>query len=296
MKPAPFRYARPQSVEEALQILATHHEQELKILAGGQSLVPLMNFRLATPDMIVDINGLHELAHLGRRAGWLHIGALTRHSQLGSSPLVRANWPLLAAATEHIGHAQIRNAGTVGGSVAHADPSAELPVVLAALDAEFVVRGTDGSRSIRWIDFFVGPLETSLEPNEMLVEIRVPPPTSPGAGWGFEEFCRRDGDFALAGCAAQISVDPEGICRVASIALLGAGATPMRAVRAEQHLVGEVLSDETIDDAAALAAADSRPSGDMHGDAAYRRDLIREMTVRSLQAARTMAKETFEDV
>jgi CO/xanthine dehydrogenase FAD-binding subunit len=219
MKPAPFEYDAPESVEEALELLARYGD-DAKVLAGGQSLVPLLNFRLARPERLVDINRIDELAHLRADGDRLKIGALTRTAQLERSELVAERWPILREAVRLAGHPQIRSRGTVGGSVAHADPAAELPVVLTALEARFVVRSLRGTRTVEARDLFVGYLTTTLEPDELLVEIDVPPlPT--GAGAAFVEYARVHGDFALAGAAVVVSRDRT------AVTLLGAGPTPV---------------------------------------------------------------------
>ncbi|MEK6443957.1 FAD binding domain-containing protein [Pseudonocardia sp. T1-2H] len=289
MKPAPFRYEKPRSLEQALTLLAAEGE-EAKVLAGGQSLVPLMNFRLARPAVLVDINGLAELSHLRRDGSRLRIGALTRHAVLEESPLVERHWPLLTEAVRLVGHPQIRNAGTVGGSLAHADPTAELPVALAALDATFVVRSLSGVREMQWSEFFVGQLQTSLEPDELLVEAVVPA-LPPGTGCRFDEFSRRHGDFALAGCAVTVSLGPGGVCARTSIALLGAAPTPIRATRAEAELVGRPVTAESAARSAAHAVQDLHPTSDLHASGGYRRGLIESLVARSLLTARDRARE-----
>jgi CO/xanthine dehydrogenase FAD-binding subunit len=241
MKPAPFEYEAPRTVDGALDALG----DDAKVLAGGQSLVPLLNFRLARPERIVDVNGLDELAYVRRAGGVLRIGALTRQATLERSGLVARGWPLLARAVRHVGHPAIRSRGTVGGSVAHADPSAELPVALAALDARFHVRAASGERTLGWGDFFLGALATALEPDELLLQIEVPPLPA-GARTAFVEHARTHGDFAIAG-AAVVRAGGEH----AAIALLGAGPRPVRAADAEHALVAGASAAE----AGALAGA-----------------------------------------
>jgi CO/xanthine dehydrogenase FAD-binding subunit len=227
VKPAPFDYVAPQTMAAALAVLG----EEAKALAGGQSLVPLLNFRLARPSTIVDVNGVAELAYLRRSQGALRIGALTRQATLERSGVVARGWPLLAQAVRHVAHPAIRNRGTVGGSVCHADPAAELPVALCALDARFQVRSARrGTRTIAAADFFHAPLMTALRPDELLVEIEVPPLLS-DARTGFAEYARTHGDFAVAG-AAVVRAGAEH----AAIALLGAAPTPVRAPDAERAL------------------------------------------------------------
>ena len=264
MKPAPFDYVAPRSVEEALGAL----DEDAKALAGGQSLVPLMNFRLARPARIVDLNGVSELAYVRRRDGTLRIGALTRQAVLERSMVVRDGWPLLTHAVRQVAHPAIRNRGTVGGSVAHADPAAELPVALCALDARFHVRSAArGGRTIEASDFFQAPLMTALEPDELLVEIEVPAQPA-GAGAAFVEHARTHGDFALAG-AAVVRAGADH----AAIALLGAGPTPLRVPDAERALRRGASAAE----AAGLAGAE------VDGD--YRRALTTELVRRAVEEA-----------
>ena len=228
MKPAPFEYRAPASVDEALGLLGL----DSTVLAGGQSLLPLLNLRLARPELVVDINGLAELDYIREDDGRLRIGAMARQAAVERSELIRARWPLLHKAVRLVGHTQIRSRGTVGGSVSHADPAAELPAALIALDARFELRSGKGSRSVAASDFFLGPLYTVREPDELLVEIEVPAQPE-GARTGFAEHARTHGDFATAGAAAVVA--PGGHAR---IALLGAGPVPARAEEAERALAG----------------------------------------------------------
>ncbi len=283
MKPAPFAYEAPASLDEALRLLASRPD-DAKVIAGGQSLVPMMNFRLARPGLLVDVNGLAELAYLRRRDGRLRIGALTRHATIERSRIVADGWPLLRAAAAHVAHAQIRNRGTVGGSVVHADSAAELPVALAALDAVMHVRSARGARTIGWRDFFLTHLTTAMEPDEILTEIEVPPPP-PGTGVAFTEFSRRSGDFALAGSAVTVTRDPDGVCTAAAIAPLAAAPTPIRIAAAERALVGKRVDAEHAAAAAELVAAAIKPTGDGHGSTEFRRRLSRELTRRAILAA-----------
>jgi carbon-monoxide dehydrogenase medium subunit/6-hydroxypseudooxynicotine dehydrogenase subunit alpha len=283
VKPPAFDYEAPTSLDEALALLAARGADG-KVLAGGQSLVPLLNFRLARPEVLIDVNGVQELSYLRREEGALRIGALTRHAALEHSRLVATHWPLLTEAMGWVAHPQIRNRGTVGGSCAHADPAAELPVVMTALDARFRVRSTRGERVLSAPEMFVGQLEPGIDPDELLVEIEVPP-LAAGTGAAFVEFARRHGDFALGGVAATVELDAEGICRSAAISLLGAGPTPLRPGDAEAALVGGPLDASTAAEAAKLAVRDASPTGDLHGSAEYRRDLIETLTRRALLAA-----------
>ena len=264
MKPAPFDYVAPTSLAEALELL----DEDSRVLAGGQSLVPLLNFRLARPERLVDVNRLDELAYLRPDGGALRIGALARQAAVERSSEVAERWPLLHQAVRLVGHAQLRNRGTVAGSVAHADPAAELPVALAALDARFRARSVRGSRELSPAQLFVGPLVTALEPDEMLVEIEVPA-LPDGAGTAFVEHARTHGDFALAGAAAVLAPGH------AALALLGAAPTPVRAPAAERALLDGAAPSE----AAALAAEGV--------DDPYRRALVAELARRAIvQASR----------
>jgi len=240
VKPAPFAYAAPRTVDAALALL----DDDSKALAGGQSLVPIMNFRLARPARLVDLNRVDGLAYLRRRAGTLRIGATTRHLTVERSALVARAWPLLRQAVRHVGHPQIRARGTIGGSCAHADPTAELPVALAALDARFHLRSRAGSRVVPAPEFFVSHLTTALRADELLVEIEVPA-LPEGARTAFVEYARTHGDWALAGVAVVVA--PQH----AAIVLLGAGPTPVRAAEAEAAAVAGAGNAEV----AALAAA-----------------------------------------
>jgi len=288
VKPPAFEYEAPESLEEALELL-DRHGLEGKVLAGGQSLVPLLNFRLARPETLIDINGVEELSYLRREEGTLRIGALTRHAALEHSSLAAAHWPLLIEAVRWVAHPQIRNRGTVGGSCAHADPAAELPVALTALDARFRVRSRRGERELSPGEMFAGQLEAGIEPDELLVEIVVPP-LAEGAGCSFEEFARRHGDFALGGVAAVVELDGEGLCRRAAVSLLGAGPTPLRASEAESSLAGHPVDADSAAAAAGLAVRDAAPTGDMHGSAEYRRNLIEALTRRALLGAAERAR------
>jgi CO/xanthine dehydrogenase FAD-binding subunit len=285
VKPPPFQYCAPETIDAALAALARHGEDG-KVLAGGQSLVPLLNFRLARPETLIDINRVQALSYVRRRDGVLHIGALTRHAALEHSALVADGWPVLAEALHELAHPQIRNRGTIGGSVAHADPCAELPVVFTALDASFVARSAHGARVLSAEQMFVANLTSALRTDELLVEIRVPP-IRPGSGWAFMEFARRHGDFAMGG-AAIIAPREDGANRFGAdtrIVLLGAGPTPMCARDAER-LVGERRFDSALaHQAGQAAAAAATPPSDMHGDADYRRELLAVLTERALLTA-----------
>ena len=284
MRPAPFAYDAPRELDEALALLARHGE-DAKVLAGGQSLVPLLNFRLARPARLVDVNRVAELGYLRRRAGALRIGTLTRTAALERSRVVALHWPLLREAARLVGHPQIRSRGTVGGSVAHADPAAELPAVLTALGARFHLRSARGVRTLRADELFLGFLSTALEPDELLVEIEVPP-LPPRTGTAIVEHARTHGDFALGGAAAVLTVDEHGECERAALVLLAAGPTPRRAAAAEAALAGRPPTPAQLREAAALTAEDV----DTPSDRAYRRALVRELAERALTQAATRAR------
>lgn len=286
MKPPLFDYHDPSTVDRALDLLAEHGE-DAKVLAGGQSLVPLLNFRLASPDYLIDLSRIPSLAYIRRCDGVLRIGTMTRQATLEASPLVAGHWPLLLGAIGYVAHAQIRNRGTVGGSVAHADPAAELPVAFTVLDATFHLRTRQRTRSVGWRDFFITHLTTAIEPDELLVEIEVPP-VPPGTGWAFTEYARRHGDFALGGAAALITIE-DGACRRARLGLLAADYTPVRAEAAERALEGTQITVEAIAEAARIAVADITPTGDIHGSSEYRKQLIEGMVRRAIEQARERA-------
>ena len=283
MKPPLFEYHDPGSIDEALALLA-EHGGEAKVLAGGQSLVPLLNFRLARPERLVDVNGLNELAYLRTDDGVLRIGALTRHAALERSKEAAARVPLLGEAVALVGHVQIRNRGTVGGSVAHADPAAELPVAFSALDARYRVRSTRGERVVGSDEMFITHLTTSLEPDELLTEIEVPVPPA-RTGFAFVEFARRHGDFALGGAAVLVTLDDAGVCTRARIALLAAAPTPVRARETEEWLTGLRLDPPAMGEAAARAVAGIHPTSDIHGGTEYRRALVEALVRRALAQA-----------
>jgi CO/xanthine dehydrogenase FAD-binding subunit len=283
MKPARFAYYDPTSVQEVIDLLSQHGDAA-KALAGGQSLVPLMNMRLARPEHVIDLNGVAELFYLEEEAGWLRLGAMTRQRQLEKSDLVAERWPLLTRATRFIGHSQIRNRGTVGGSLAHADPSAELPAVMTALDAQFVVRGTNGERTVGPDEFFVTYLTTCLEPDEILVETRVPALPS-GSRPAFQEVSRRHGDFALAGAAGIIALDDAGVCQDVRIALFGVAPGPYRAREAEDLLKGEKPTETLLREVSLKAAEQLEPDSDIHASAEYRKEVGAVMVRRALMEA-----------
>ena len=286
MKPAGFDYHDPTTLSEVTALLARLGE-EARVLAGGQSLVPLMNFRLSRPAHLVDLNRVDELDSLAVADGELRIGAMTRQRALERSQEVGAGWPLLREAAGYIGHVQIRNRGTVGGSLAHAFPSAELPVAMVTLDAAFVLRREGGERTVSAEDFFLGTMTTVLEPGELLSEVRVPAVPA-GSGASFQEVSRRYGDFALAGAAARVTLDRDGA--VAGARLTLTGSTPIRAHAAEAAVLGEKPSDALFREAARRAVANIEQDTDMHASADYRRRACEVMARRALaQAAQRAA-------
>jgi aerobic carbon-monoxide dehydrogenase medium subunit len=282
VKPTAFEYHPATTSEEAIALLA-EHGGDAKVIAGGQSLVPLLALRLARVDHLVDINGVASLSGI-RSEGGLRIGAITRHRTAEKSPVVLEQAPLLAAALQQVGHVAIRNRGTIGGSLAHADPAAELPAALLALDGKVTATSTRGTRTIDASDLFTGFLTTSLEPDELLTDISLPP-WNPGAGWSVQEFARRSGDFAIAGVFSVLSVNSSGRVDDARVSLIGVASTPVRASAAEQVVVGEAPADELWSAAAERAADGLEPPSDLHGSAAYRRHLVRTLTRRSLHEA-----------
>ncbi|HEY0017414.1 MAG TPA: xanthine dehydrogenase family protein subunit M [Longimicrobium sp.] len=284
MKPAPFEYHRPDSVEEALALLA-EHGYDAKLLAGGQSLVPAMNFRMATPAVLIDLNRIPGLDDIARADDGLRIGAMARQRAAERSDLVAAHAPLLAETLPYVAHAQIRNRGTIGGSIAHADPAAEMPAVMLALDARFHLRGPGGTRVVAAGDFFTGLFGTALDAEEMLVEVEIPS-AAPRTGWAFDEVSRRHGDYALAGLAAVVQVDEAGRCTAARISLLSVGDGPVLAAQAAAALVGQAPTEDAIRAAAEAAAQrDVDPPGDIHATPAYRRQLVEVLVRRVLPRA-----------
>ena len=293
MKPPPFEYLAPATLDEALGLLA-EKGGEAKVLAGGQSLVPVLNFRLAQPAFLVDINGLDELDYIEVEAdGSLRIGAMTRQRRLELDPRIPLRAPLLAATMPLIAHPQIRNRGTVGGSLAHADPSGELPVAAVALDAEFVLRSHSSRRGERVVpatDFFEGLMTTALAEDELLCECRVP--AAPRrTGWAFREVARRHGDYAHAGLAARLTLAEDGKIATARLVYLSAGEVPMSAPRACAMLEGEEPSEGLFAEAASTAARDEiDPSDDIHATAAFKRHLAEALTRRALATALDRAR------
>ena len=282
MKLSPVDYEAPGTVAEALDLLA-EHEDEASVLAGGQSLIPLLALRLAQPAVLIDINGVEGLSGVSVTDGWVTIGATTREYMAEESATIAELVPLLAAALPLIGHEAIRSRGTVGGSLAHADPAAELPAVARALDAEFVVRGPSGERVVPAADWFEGYLTTSRGPAELLTEVRFLA-ARPGTGTSFQEVARRHGDFAMVGLATSVTLNA-GTITDARLAFAGVSDVPARATAAEELLEGERPTAELFDEAARVAAADIDPPSDLHGSAEYRKKVAAALVRRGLREA-----------
>lgn len=284
MKPPRFQYCAPHMLDEAL-VLLEQHAEETKVLAGGQSLIPLLNMRLAGPAYLVDINHLTELHYIEPEDGYLAIGATVRQAQVERSTHAQQVHPLLIETIQHIGHPQIRSRGTVVGSIAHADPAAELPALLTCLNGEVLLESIHGERVLKAEEFFTGYLSTALEPGEMVSEARFPW-IPPQAGWAFMEFARRAGDYALVGAAAVLTPGLDDRCMTAHLAYLGIAGSPVRAREVEHNVVGSTLDDATLNQAAELARnLVSEDMEDVHATVEYRRALTAELTRRVLRAA-----------
>jgi len=282
MIPGAFDYLAPKSVEETVALLAQHGD-DAKVLAGGQSLIPAMRFRLASPVLLIDINNLTELEYVREENGHLAIGALAREVMLEESAAVARTFPLLSDAAHVIADPLVRNRATVGGNIAHADPANDHPAVMLAYGAQVVARGPSGTRVIEIDDFFVGLFETSLRPGELLTEIRIPrPPANSGGAYLKNE--RKVGDYAVSAVAVQLTMNGATVS-AARIALTNVNSVPMRAVNAEQALIGQTLSDEVLEAAGRAAAAECDPSADLRGSVEYKRDLTRVLTKRAIRKA-----------
>ncbi len=283
MKPAPFSYLAPRSRDEVLEALR-RFGPDGKLLAGGQSLVPLLAMRLARPQVVIDLNRMPDLAFVRSARGGLAIGAMTRQRAVEHDPLVASHAPLLREALRWVGHPQIRNRGTIGGSLAHADPSAELPAVASVLDARCVLASARGERVVDAGDFFTGYLSTALEPDELLTEVRIPA-QPPDSGWAFTEVARRHGDFALVGVAVLLRCDGDRRCTRARFAFIGVGAGPVRVPDAEAALAGARITNEAAGAVARIVEAALDPEGDIHASAEYRRHVAGVLASRALMEA-----------
>ena len=287
MYPAGFEYLAPTTLDEALAVLGEHGE-DAKVLAGGQSLIPLMKLRFAAPRVVVDINGISELDYLDEQGGALRIGSLVRHKACERSELLGTRYPTLGDAAPMISDPIVRNRGTVGGSLAHADPQGDWGSAMLAMRAEIDVRGSNGTRTIPIDEFFHGPFTTALEPTEILTEIRIPEPGT-RAGGTYLKLERKVGDFATVGVAVHVSFS-NGTVEHAGIALTGVGPLNLRAEAAEQALSGHALDDEAIAEAARLAAEAAQPRSDIRGTEAYKRNVVRVFTERGLRKAAEVSR------
>jgi CO/xanthine dehydrogenase FAD-binding subunit len=293
MKPAPFEYLAPDSLSAVVEIMSENGE-DAKLLAGGQSLIPAMNFRLVQPMLMVDLNKVSELDYIRTdENGELHIGAMTRQRTLEMDPVIAHQAPLIAETMPHVAHLQIRNRGTIGGSLVHDDPAAELPVILVALDGRMLVRSQSGDRWVNAMRFFQGLFTTDVKPEEVLVEIAIPP-MAPNTGWSFLEFARRKGDYALLGVAALMTLDSNGHCIQSRLVYLNAGDTPCLAQEAAEVLLNEKPSSTLYKEAAELADAAIQPTGNIHASVLYLRHLSRVLTIRALEQATTRARQRIQ--
>jgi CO/xanthine dehydrogenase FAD-binding subunit len=289
MKPAPFRYVAARSIEQALALKAEHGD-EARFLAGGQSLVPTMNFRLTQPALLIDINPLAELAGVKNGAAdRLRIGALTRYRSLERDPAIERKLPLIHEALPHIAHPQIRNRGTIGGNLAHADPASEMPAIVLPMAGRLRAQSVKGERWIDAADFFVSALTTALEPDEMLMEVELPI-AAPGSGACFLEMSRRRGDFAIIGVACIVRVDETGKCTEARIGLCNAGDRPVFATAASQSLLGKPIGAADIAEAAALVQRGIDPGGSIHASKEFQRHIASVLTGRALSTASERAR------
>jgi CO/xanthine dehydrogenase FAD-binding subunit len=282
MKPAKFEYVLPSTVDAAVEALIAANG-EGKVLAGGQSLLPLLNFRMARPAVLVDLNGIKDLSYIEERDGdRVAIGALTRHRELEQSPLIASKLPVMAAAMRHVAHLAIRNRGTIGGSLSHADPAAELPMLSVFYDAGISVQGPAGRRTIAAEEFFVDALTSCLEPEEIVVEIEFP--RLEHDGWAFEEVARRFGDFALASIAVSVRRGPSGLTD-ARVAVMGVADTPLRLREAEQELIAMELNGRTPERFSEIVVSNVSPNDDLHASGEYRKHLLTQLSRRALQTA-----------
>ena len=282
MKLPPFDYACPTTLPEAIELLASH--DDAKPIAGGQSLVPMLAFRLAQPTLLVDLRKLADLRGIRISDAGVTLGAMVRWRDIEDDERLETAHPLLKAAIAHVAHYQIRNRGTVGGSIAHADPAAEMPGIAITCDAEIAVVGKSGAHVIQAADFFQGALTTALTPDEIIVEIRLPAWPA-GRRWGFQEFARRRGDFAMAAAAVFYDQDARGKARNAHVGVIGVGDRPLRLTAVEDVLNGESIDEATIAKADAATSAAVDPQDDIHASAAYRRSLVGTMVERALKNA-----------
>lgn len=284
MKPAQFDYVSPSTVDAAVEALVASNG-EGKVLAGGQSLLPLLNFRMARPTVVVDLNGIAGLSYIEERGDRIAIGALTRHRELEHSPLIASKLPVMSAAMRHVAHLAIRNRGTIGGSLSHADPAAELPMLATFYEAGISVQGPSGRRTIAPGEFFLDALTNCLEPEEIVVEVEFP--ILKQDGWAFEEVARRFGDFALASIAVSVRRGPTGL-EAARVAVMGVAETPLRLREAEEELVAMELDDGTPHRFSEIVVSQVSPNDDLHASADYRKHLLAQLAKRALRTALAM--------
>ena len=289
MKPAPFEYYAPDSIEQAVELFSQHNS-DAKILAGGQSLVPAMNFRVVQPGVLIDLNRVAELSYIREEGDVIRIGSMARERHLEFDASIAKRTPLLHEAVPFIAHPQIRNRGTLGGSIVHSDPAAELPVLMLALNARLKARNTSGERWIDAQDFFVGMFTTALEADEILIEIELP--FMPArTGWSFMEVAPRAGDYAMMGVAALVTLDEAGKCKEAKLVYLNAGEGPLEAREAEKLLEGQTFNDKLVEDAAVMASdKEINPFGNMHASADFQRHLAKVLTQKALMLANQRAE------
>jgi len=288
MIPAQFDYHAPRSLDEAIALLRQH--DGAKVLAGGQSLIPAMRFRLAQPEVLIDINGITQLEYIKERAGYLALGALTRETALEESPLIAERYALLLDTAKVVADPLVRQRATVGGNLAHADPANDHPATMLAYGAQVVARGPAGERVIEIDNFFTGLFESALGPQEILTEIRIPEP-GPGSGGAYLKIERKVGDYAVTGVAVQLTLSGN-VCKSIRIGLTNVNPTPMRALEAEARLTGQTLTDDALEAAGRLAAAACSPSADLRGSEEYKRDLTRVVMKRAVRLAQSRVKGT----
>ena len=288
MIPQSFQYESPGTIADAIALLKKHGD-EAKILSGGHSLIPMMKLRFATPEWLIDINGIPGLSYIREEKGLVKIGALSREAEIEHSELLKKRFPIFGDVTKQIADPQVRNRGTIGGNLAHGDAANDHPAVMLALHANIVATGAEGNRSIPIDEFFFGFYSTALQPDEILTEIQIPVPP-PGTGSAYHKLERKVGDYATAGVAVQLTVDTKGICQAIGIGLTNVNPTPLRAIRSEQALLGKPLDDENIALAARFASEDCNPSADLRGSEEYKRAmvavLVKRMVARALGRAR----------
>lgn len=288
MQPRAFEYVRASTLSEAVNLLEKHGEQA-KILAGGQSLIPLMKLRLAAPHLVIDISRVPGLAFLREDGDALHIGAMTRHREFAESSLIRERYPLLADVARVLGDPQVRNLGTIGGSLVHADPAGDWGAALMAFDTSLVATGPNGRRTLSIDDFFQDTFTTALAPAELLTEIRIPTP-APRSGGAYKKLKRKTGDFATVAVSAQVALAGDGTITSARLGLGAVGPVPFRATRAEASLAGKPPADAAFAEAGRLASEGSEPTPDLHGSAEYKRAMVRILVRKALETAAERAR------